>query len=159
MSYTKNTWANGDIITAAKLNNMENGIADAGGFDAIFKCNSAYLNDIDEVTLEKGTYETLAAKFLAEKPVTALVYGCHEDNGDFYSTTFCVQKVMYDSYVEGDPVIVVTFTAFSYSVDGYVASSSGGSPIQYIHVLAETNLNRLTVRTIELYSDGEIYIG
>lgn len=26
MSYTKQTWANGDIITAAKLNHMEDGI-------------------------------------------------------------------------------------------------------------------------------------
>jgi hypothetical protein len=31
MSYDKNTWAKGDVITAAKLNNMENGIANAGG--------------------------------------------------------------------------------------------------------------------------------
>ena len=27
MSYVKNTWKNGDTVTAAKLNNMENGIA------------------------------------------------------------------------------------------------------------------------------------
>ena len=26
MSYNKNTWQNGDIITREKLNNMENGI-------------------------------------------------------------------------------------------------------------------------------------
>ena len=30
MTYEKNTWANGDVITAAKLNNMEDGIANAG---------------------------------------------------------------------------------------------------------------------------------
>lgn len=29
MSYTKNTWKSGDIVTSAKLNNMENGIAAA----------------------------------------------------------------------------------------------------------------------------------
>ena len=36
MSYTKNTWANGDKITAEKLNAMENGIynADAGAASA-----------------------------------------------------------------------------------------------------------------------------
>ena len=41
MAYTKTTWANGDIITAEKLNNLENGVAGAyalivpleGGFD------------------------------------------------------------------------------------------------------------------------------
>lgn len=29
MSYEKNTWSNGDIITAEKLNNIENGVAEA----------------------------------------------------------------------------------------------------------------------------------
>ncbi len=32
MAYTPNTWATGDTITAAKLNNMEQGIANAGVF-------------------------------------------------------------------------------------------------------------------------------
>ena len=31
MSYTPTTWTTGDVITAAKLNNMEQGIASAGG--------------------------------------------------------------------------------------------------------------------------------
>lgn len=30
MSYVKTTWANGDVITADKLNNIENGIESAG---------------------------------------------------------------------------------------------------------------------------------
>lgn len=29
MSYTKTTWATGDVVTSAKLNNIENGIANA----------------------------------------------------------------------------------------------------------------------------------
>lgn len=31
MSYTPNTWKSGDVVTSAKLNNMEQGIANAGG--------------------------------------------------------------------------------------------------------------------------------
>lgn len=31
MSYDKNTWQTGDVITAEKLNHMEDGIADGGG--------------------------------------------------------------------------------------------------------------------------------
>lgn len=31
MSYEKQTWTNGDVITAEKLNHMEDGIAGAGG--------------------------------------------------------------------------------------------------------------------------------
>lgn len=34
MSYTKQTWATGDTVTATKLNHMEDGIAGAGGYDA-----------------------------------------------------------------------------------------------------------------------------
>jgi len=31
MSYVKNTWATGDVVTADKLNHIEDGIASAGG--------------------------------------------------------------------------------------------------------------------------------
>lgn len=31
MAYTKNTWVTGDIVTSAKLNHMEDGIANASG--------------------------------------------------------------------------------------------------------------------------------
>lgn len=30
MAYEKNTWASGDVVTSAKLNNIENGIASGG---------------------------------------------------------------------------------------------------------------------------------
>ena len=30
MAYTPNTWKSGDVVTSAKLNNIENGIADGG---------------------------------------------------------------------------------------------------------------------------------
>ena len=31
MSYTKHTWEHGEVITAQKLNNIEEGIINAGG--------------------------------------------------------------------------------------------------------------------------------
>lgn len=34
MSYTPNTWKSGDVVTSAKLNNMEQGIANAGAMIA-----------------------------------------------------------------------------------------------------------------------------
>ena len=38
MYYNKNTWANGDLITKEKLNNMENGIESAHqNFDTVIK--------------------------------------------------------------------------------------------------------------------------
>ena len=35
MAYTKNTWKTGDIVSSQKLNHMEDGIANAGGFMVI----------------------------------------------------------------------------------------------------------------------------
>ena len=66
MTYVKNTWANGDVITAAKLNNMEDGIANAGsagqcmitvtteGFDDSDLIEDAYIGYAKEV--ESGQY-------------------------------------------------------------------------------------------------------
>lgn len=35
MAYTPTTWATGDIVTAEKLNKLERGVADAGGYPVI----------------------------------------------------------------------------------------------------------------------------
>ena len=64
MSYEKQTWQTGDVITATKLNHMEDGIADGGGimlvettFDS---SNERYTSDVlysDVVTAyESGTH-------------------------------------------------------------------------------------------------------
>lgn len=36
MAYEKQTWETGELITADKLNHMEDGIADSGGGQATF---------------------------------------------------------------------------------------------------------------------------
>lgn len=38
MSYDKNTWAKGDVITANKLNHIEDGIENAGGGGGVLVC-------------------------------------------------------------------------------------------------------------------------
>lgn len=38
MSYTPTTWATGDTITAQKMNKLENGVANAGGFGGAVGC-------------------------------------------------------------------------------------------------------------------------
>lgn len=42
MAYTKNTWETGDIVSSAKLNHMEDGIADAGGVMVINVTDNAF---------------------------------------------------------------------------------------------------------------------
>lgn len=69
MSYTPTTWANGDTITATKLNNAEQGIVNAGiGFDAVI----TYTSDIpaeSTYTLVSGDLTTAYNKFVNGSPI------------------------------------------------------------------------------------------
>ena len=77
MSYTKNTWATGDTITAAKLNGMEEGIEAANedypGYDV------AMLIDYDAYTgqVVKGSYADIRAKLEANTPIDVYFFGYH----------------------------------------------------------------------------------
>lgn len=106
MSYTPTTWQTGDTITAALLNKMEQGVANAGGGGALLVGQS-------NETLDKTWQEIHDAAPLVYltvdgeefKPLVAV----YEDEGDY-----CVDFV-------------------SISVDGnifcsYIASSASGYP-------------------------------
>ena len=59
MSYNKTTWSNGDIITAEKMNNIENGIKNISGGINIFNFNDARSNGLEvnlPVTYFVGAY-------------------------------------------------------------------------------------------------------
>ena len=92
MSYDKNTWAKGDVITAAKLNNMEDGIANAGGGGVLV----ANVTAIDEFTydLDKTWQE------IHDAQVAFVVY----DDGEGYLYCNRVKKVYNDGgyFVECD---------------------------------------------------------
>ena len=57
MAYTPNTWATGDTITAAKLNNMEQGIANSG----VFFIEATWDDNANEYVLDKTLAEISAA--------------------------------------------------------------------------------------------------
>lgn len=42
MAYDKNTWYSGDVVTSAKLNNIENGIANANGAIEVTESDGVY---------------------------------------------------------------------------------------------------------------------
>ena len=76
MSYTPHTWVNNETITAAKLNNIEEGVQEAaqsgGGYDAVFKGN-AYVSNYD-VAYVSGDYAAVVAKVMNFEPVNILYY-------------------------------------------------------------------------------------
>lgn len=65
MSYTPTTWQTGDTITAAGLNKIEQGIANAG---SALICNSSYSSDANNYVLDKTVQEIYDA-LLAGTPV------------------------------------------------------------------------------------------
>lgn len=72
MSYEKTTWETGDIVTAEKLNNIENGIENAGGggvFVVGFQEGGAALNK---------TWKEIHDAIASGKP--AFVFGVDDEN-------------------------------------------------------------------------------
>lgn len=108
MSYTKNTWETGDLITAAKLNNMEDGIADAGSGAAIV------------LTMDSGTFafsktwQEIHDAIAAGIPVVA----GFEYDGDTFEATVTQTLVTNDQYQVklGTDVTAVADSASGYPV-------------------------------------------
>lgn len=72
MSYTPTTWTTGDTITAAKLNKIENGIADGGGYDLVLSIPfyNASVNDIEVI---EGDILECEQKIANDEPVNAVL--------------------------------------------------------------------------------------
>lgn len=90
MSYTPNTWSTGDTITAAKLNNIEQGIVSAennGGWDAEVYC---YHEDNSgtpyQFTIVSGTFSDLNT-MLTNKQPPAILFRYFYENQIIASTT------------------------------------------------------------------------
>ena len=66
MSYNKTTWANGDIITAQKLNNIESGVVKAESPFTTICVN----NDTDPTEIEGITWAELLEKSVAVNSIT-----------------------------------------------------------------------------------------
>lgn len=74
MAYNKTTWQSGDVVTSAKLNNIESGIANAGtGFDCIIKSDTTTWADAT-LTLVAGDFASAYAKLTAGTPIVPVLY-------------------------------------------------------------------------------------
>lgn len=111
MSYIKNTWANGDVITAAKLNNIEDGIdsiqADPyPGYDLVFKYLGSPLSSIDltKLTIVKGNIEDCSQVLADGAPVKAMLvclypYSEGDDINECLSYNSSFFNLAYDAIV------------------------------------------------------------
>ena len=104
MSYTPTEWVSGDVITAAKMNKLENGVANAGGGGGgVLKVTSS------GGTLDKTWAEIYAAGFSV----------MHDEVGGY---------IQLDA-VEDEGDYLVAYWAFGLSEPKiFIASSENGYP-------------------------------
>ena len=99
MSYEPHIWVDDETITAAKLNAMEQGIAQGGGggYDAeIYVYHSNNSSASYEVTIQGGTFSSLYAMCQNAVPPTLLVR-CWDDYTNYYFTSSFVAIYAYNS--------------------------------------------------------------
>jgi len=111
MSYTKQTWATGDTVTADKLNHMEDGIEGAGGggggFDVVISCDDNFFinNDTSYYTLASGSYSDICDKIHNNEPINGIAISCADYNdvghNDIYNPLYLtrIETYEYDGYV------------------------------------------------------------
>ena len=106
MSYEKTTWINGDIITADKMNNIENGIASAG---KVMICNASFSSSAQNYVLDKTVQEIYDAMLAGTPVYIKCQYGVlgPSGSGDYISNLFLapVIKIYAYSYVDNIRII------------------------------------------------------
>ena len=101
MSYTKNTWANGDVITAAKMNNMENGIeaASSDRYDIVICCADNYFDvGSNYYSIINGSYDDIVNKIKNNELITGMAYCAY--NYDETTSANDVYTAVFLNYVD-----------------------------------------------------------
>jgi len=112
MSYTEQTWANGDIITAEKLNHMEDGIAGAGG---VFSVPTTFDEQTATVTCTKTWKEIYDAM------VSGKICILHS-----YSESNCLMDIVFGVDVAGSAFEVTSFNGHNAFL--FVTDNENGYP-------------------------------
>ena len=113
MSYTKQTWATGDTVTATKLNHMEDGIegAGGGGYDLVLvaETDDGDISQITaaDITIASGSIEACEQKIANTQPVNVF-FGIYRTYGE--SAT--APNILY--YLANPPIINEFCVAYKY---------------------------------------------
>lgn len=121
MAYTPNTWVVGDVITADKLNALEQAVAAAsnagGGVDAaIWNKNS-----VDGWQVE-GDFNAALAKISTGKPVVAIYYPTYFENTGGYIFEYYQNTILGAIWDSADPNKILlpngSSTGFEWTANG-----------------------------------------
>ena len=121
MSYTPTNWSKGDVVTSAKLNKLEQGVADAGDIFVV-----TFNTDNTNWTADKTCAETKAA-IESGKRVFASLSG----SGDFFEM-FLKEEPDLGQYLHGTvstiaPPTSLFFTSVDFAEEGgtdYISNES-----------------------------------
>lgn len=114
MSYEKNTWAEGDVVTSEKLNHIEDGVANAGGGGSSDFSTA-------EVTIENNTSDELGCilPLITEKQFFELAYTVLEAN-----ESMTIQLPLYKNNILLDGYVVfIQDSVISFSVSGAITEN------------------------------------
>lgn len=133
MSYEKTTWATGDVITAEKLNNIEDGVEDASGGESVVVTLSAGESGI----VADKTFSELAEAVEQNKVViirTADSGMCEiaqaqygEVSGDYVLTGF---YMAHNQIQAGDDAIYISTTEITYPAEGEITFAQFSATVE-----------------------------
>ena len=117
MAYTPTTWVTGDTVTATKLNKLEQGVANAGSWDAVIRLTHANNSNIDSSanltpSIIEGSFSDLFAKISNGEYPTILVQYYHP-----WGIRFAV-PMAYITYFS-DSAIILTIAGYSSASNAY----------------------------------------
>ena len=112
MSYTKQTWETGDVITAEKLNHMEDGIGGTSGAGEILIIHVTY--DNTGTFLDKTWQEIFDAMY--EDGKICYVYDQYTDNNATYFNLDMVTGV-FNMYVSAETIQYSIVAKSQYNTD------------------------------------------
>ena len=155
MSYEKTTWVNGDIITAEKMNNIEDGIANAGN---MLICNTVYHSNLGLTGLDKKVSEIYDALSSGVPVYVKYQYG--DLTRDYVSSVYIAPIVRVYNYNYTNNIRICAMKSdyigdknsktylFSPSTIIYSATSLDAYPTYYASVYPPNNY--VTVNTNNL---------
>lgn len=125
MSYTPHTWTDGETITAAKMNAIEDGIEEAaesgggGGVDAVIWFKNSTVGWQVE-----GDFNAALAKISSGKPLVAVVYANYAESSTGYSWDFYNNKILGCSWSTQAPDEIFladsSSTGFTWTANGII---------------------------------------
>ena len=130
MSYTPNTWQDGDIITAEKLNNMEGGIDNAVNPYVVTLTPTAA--DYSG-TMDKTNAEVCAAYLAGKKVIFRLLMG----EGEYADMDICGAQVGNSTYPKLYALMLANSTLFAISNN----FAGGDSTLYYTELYPLTPMN------------------